>query len=178
MTRQRKIHWGVLLAGLVPIAILVAVLGKAFSLDPGYIASPLIDNPAPDFELPRLSDGAMISRDALEGKPVAINFWATWCASCPQEHPLLVRAAREYEGRVTFVGVAYNDKNAAIEAWLKRHGGAAYPTLVDVNGKAAIAYGVYGVPETYVVDPSGTVRFKHTGPINLPLLRKQLDSLL
>ncbi len=178
MTRRRKLHWGVLLAGLLPIGVLVAVLGRGFSLDPGYIASPLIDQPAPDFELPRLSDGAMISRESLEGRPAVVNFWATWCASCPQEHPLLVRGAAEYAGRAAFVGVAYNDKNEAINGWLKRHGGATFPTLVDVNGKAAIAYGVYGVPETYVIDSAGTVRFKHTGPIYLPLLRKQLDSLL
>lgn len=176
--RKATVHWPLLLGGLVLIGGVIAVLAAGFGLDPKFINSPLIDKPAPAFQLPSLDSGALVDRESLEGKPAVINFWATWCASCPMEHPLLVRAAREFEGRVSFVGVAYNDKNAAITQWLSRNGGAAYPTLVDVNGKAAIAYGVYGVPETYVLDRDGVVRFKHTGPINPQALRKQLQELL
>ena len=176
--QKARVHWPLLVGGLVSIAAVVAMPAAGFGLNPNFIDSPLIDKPAPAFELPDLDSGALVDRASLEGKPTVINFWATWCASCPMEHPQLVRVAREFEGRATFVGVAYNDKNAAISAWLRRNGGAAYPTLVDVNGKAAIAYGVYGVPETYVLDRNGVVRFKHTGPINPMALRQQLQGLL
>jgi cytochrome c biogenesis protein CcmG/thiol:disulfide interchange protein DsbE len=173
-----KIHWPVLIGGLGAIAVVVAMLASGFGHDPKFIDSPLIGKPAPAFELPRLDDGAMVNRESLQGRPAVINFWATWCASCPMEHPLLVRAAREFGDDVEFVGVAYNDKNSAITAWLRRNGGAAFPTLVDVNGKAAIAYGVYGVPETFVLDKDGVVRFKHTGPIDPRALRQQLRGLM
>jgi len=89
-----------------------------------------------------------------------------------------VDLARRYSGRVQFVGIAYNDKNDRIQAWLDRHGGATYPTLIDINGKAAIAYGVYGVPETYVIDAAGVIRFKHTGMINPQELGRQLEEVL
>ena len=175
---KTRVHWPLLITGLVLIALLVAFFKTSFGFDPKRIDSPLIDQPAPEFELPRLGDDVLVSRGSLEGKPTVINFWATWCASCPMEHPMLVRAAREFEGRATFVGIAYNDKNQAISSWLRRNGGEAYPTLVDVNGKAAIAYGVYGVPETYVLDREGIVRYKHTGPINPQALYQQIMGLL
>ena len=175
---KTRVHWPMLITGLVLITLMVVFFKNTFSFDPNRIDSPLIDQVAPAFELPRLGDGVLVDRGSLEGKPTVINFWATWCASCPMEHPLLVRAAKEFEGRATFVGIAYNDKNAAISSWLRRNGGEAYPTLVDVNGKAAIAYGVYGVPETYVLDRDGIVRYKHTGPINPRALYQQLMGLL
>jgi cytochrome c biogenesis protein CcmG, thiol:disulfide interchange protein DsbE len=175
---KAKVHWPILIGGLLVVGLSTWALAMGFGSDPNTIDSPLIDQPAPAFELPRLADGALIQRSSLEGKPVVINFWATWCASCPMEHPYLVRAAQEFEGRATFVGVAHNDKNEAISRWLRKNGGATYPTLVDINGKAAIAYGVYGVPETYVLDKDGVVRFKHTGPIDPRALRQQLQGLL
>ncbi len=175
---KQRVHWPMLITGLVVIVGTVLFFGRTFEFQQGVIASPLIDQAAPDFELPRLGDDVLVGRASLQGQPTVINFWATWCASCPMEHPLLVRLAREFEGRVTFVGIAYNDKNDAISAWLNKHGGATYPTLVDVNGKAAIAYGVYGVPETYVLDRDGVVRFKHTGPIDPRAVRAQLEGLL
>ena len=169
----------VIVVGLIVIVPLLMVLLRAFSLSPpGVIESPLIGQAAPAFELPRLGDGELVTIEDYRGKPVVVNFWATWCASCPMEHPWLVRIAAQYEGRADFVGIAYNDKNEAISGWLRRYGGETYPTLVDVNGKAAIAYGVYGVPETYVVDAGGVVRFKHTGPVNPEALVRQIGSLL
>ncbi|MEE2828304.1 MAG: DsbE family thiol:disulfide interchange protein [Myxococcota bacterium] len=168
----------ILIVGLLLVIPLLLVLGRGLSLDPNTIRSPLIGQPAPAFELPRLADNRLVHTKELRGKPLVLNFWATWCASCPMEHPILVEAARYYGSRVSFVGVAYNDKNETIQSWLDQHGGATYPTLVDINGKAAISYGVYGVPETYVIDPEGVVRFKHTGPVNPQLLQTQIEGLL
>lgn len=174
----RRVNKKILYGGLLVLAPILWVFIRGFSLNPNVIDSPLIDQPAPTFELPRLTDGQMVSIDQLRGKPVVLNFWATWCQSCPYEHPYLVRISQTFGSNVQFVGVAYYDKNDAISSWLRRNGGSVYPTLVDIGGKAAIAYGVYGVPETYVIDRDGTVRFKHTGPIDPNQLVQQLESLL
>ena len=91
---------------------------------------------------------------------------------------MLVDLHRSYGDRVQFLSIVYNDKNERIEAWLRRHGGATFTTLIDINGKAAIAYGVYGVPETYVLDANGLIRHKHTGLLNPQELRVQLEGLL
>ncbi len=161
-----KISWPILVVGMLVVIPLLLVLARGFSFDPRRIDSPLIGEPAPAFELPRLDDGSkLVSLESLRGKPVLVNFWATWCVSCPDEHPWLVELAREHGDDVQFVGIAYEEKNAEIEAWLARHGGEAYPTLVDINGKAAIAFGVYGVPETYLIDSEGIIRDKITGPV-------------
>ncbi|MCP4868462.1 MAG: redoxin domain-containing protein [Proteobacteria bacterium] len=169
----------VILIGLLVVVPLLMVLLRAFSLSPpGYIESPLLEQAAPAFELPGLDDGALVTLDKYKGQPVVLNFWATWCASCPMEHPWLVRISDRFQGKAQFVGVAYNDKNEALKAWLAQHGGNAFPTLVDINGKVALAYGLYGVPETFVIDKDGVIRFKHVGPINPDLLVQQIESLL
>jgi cytochrome c biogenesis protein CcmG/thiol:disulfide interchange protein DsbE len=170
--------WAILGPGLVVVLAAVALLAKGLYLDPHEIRSPLISKPAPRFELPRLSDGSTARTADLLGKPSVVNFWATWCDSCEGEHPMLVELNRVYGERVHFVSIVYNDKNERIEGWLARHGGATYPTLIDINGKAAIAYGVYGVPETYVLDSVGIIRHKHTGLLNPQELRVQLEGLL
>ena len=170
--------WIILGPGLLLVLVALAFLAKGLYLNPHEIRSPLLERPAPAFELPTLADGTPVRTSDLIGKPSVVNFWATWCESCPREHPLLVDLARRYSGRVQFVGIAYNDKNDRIQAWLDRHGGATYPTLIDINGKAAIAYGVYGVPETYVIDAAGVIRFKHTGMINPQELGRQLEEVL
>jgi cytochrome c biogenesis protein CcmG/thiol:disulfide interchange protein DsbE len=177
LTRSQKVFIG---GGLAALALPVALFAWAFiaQVDPSRIDSPLIDAPAPPFELPRLADDAPVSLQSFTGKPVVVNFWATWCASCPMEHPVLLQAARRYEGRVQFVGIAYEDKKPRLQGWLDRNGGEAFPTLVDVGGKAAIAYGVYGVPETYVIDAKGVIRYKHTGPISPTTLMEQVDAVL
>jgi len=165
---------GIGLAVVVPLLIL---LGLGFGRDPHVMDKPLVGKQAPAFSMPRLSDGATISMEQLVGKPMVVNFWATWCVPCAQEHPNLVEAARRYGDDVQFVGIVYQDKNEAVEAWLDRHGGRAYPTLIDVNAKAAIAYGVYGVPETYFIGADGTILDKHVGPIPWPVLDEQVRKL-
>ena len=178
MSGSAKASWGILGPGLLLVVVFLAFLTRGLFLNPNEIRTPLLSQPSPAFELPSLEDGSPVRHTDLLGKPSVVNFWATWCASCPQEHPLLVDLAARYQGRVQFVGIAYNDKNEALSGWLQRHGGATYPTLIDINGKAAIAYGVYGVPETYVLDAQGIIRYKHTGMINPAEVARQLEELL
>ena len=178
MSARKTISWGILVPGLICVLGFLAFLTRGLFLNPNEIRTPLLEKSAPAFELPSLDDGTPVRQTDLLGKPAVINFWATWCESCPREHPLLVDLAARYSGRANFVGIAYNDKSEAILSWLQRHGGATYPTLIDINGKAAIAYGVYGVPETYVLDAQGMIRFKHTGMINPTEVARQLEELL
>jgi cytochrome c biogenesis protein CcmG/thiol:disulfide interchange protein DsbE len=100
-----------------------------------------------------------------------VNFVATWCRPCVAEHHILVAAAKKWGDRVRFLGVVYEDTDANILKFLKR-GGSAYPTLVDVGGRTAIAYGVYGVPETFFISPAGTIDDKHAGPVSMARLNR------
>jgi cytochrome c biogenesis protein CcmG/thiol:disulfide interchange protein DsbE len=167
-----------MLAGFILVLPLLWLLRRGFDFDPHEIESPLVGKPAPDFVLPNLDDGEPVQRVDLQGKPLVLNFWATWCPSCPQEHPVLVAASKAYGADVQFVGIAYQDRSEAIRGWLERHGGAAFPTLVDVGGKAAIAYGVYGVPETFFIDKEGVIRDKQVGPLSPVQLKAKLEGLL
>jgi cytochrome c biogenesis protein CcmG/thiol:disulfide interchange protein DsbE len=153
------------------------VLALAFQHDPHRIPSPLVGRAAPAFSLEVLGGGTRTLAD-LRGKPAVLNFWATWCVPCQDEHPLLVQAARFYDGRVGFAGIVYQDDPSTISAWLGKHGGEGFPTLIDDGGRTAIAYGVYGVPETFVLDATGTIAEKFTGPVSPPRLRELLDSLV
>ena len=161
------VSWPALLVGMALVLPLLGILLSGLFHDPHDLGNPLEDKMAPRFALPMLDGGEILSLEDLKGKPTVINFWATWCQSCPMEHPVLEEAAREYKDKVQFVGIAYEDKRERLSAWLQRANRgqpSAYPTLIDVGGKAAVAYGVYGVPETYFLDAEGTVRAKKTGP--------------
>lgn len=166
-----------MLIGLAVIAPLLVVLALGFGRNPNVMDKPLNGKAAPDFSLPTLANGELMGLEDLRGKPMVVNFWATWCRPCAIEHPNLVQAARKWGTDVQFVGIVYQDKNEAVEAWLARNGGKAFPTLIDVNAKAAIAYGVYGVPETYFIGSDGVIRDKHVGPISWPQLAEQVRRL-
>lgn len=171
-------NWKVLLAGLLLVLPLVWVLGSGFGSDPSYIPSPLIGKPAPEFELPVLDgDGKTVRLSDLRGKPVFVNFWATWCGTCGVEHPSLIALARRYEGRVAFIGIAYLDEEAKLRAWLKSHGGMHFPSLIDVGSTAAVAYGVGRLPESYLVDQSGTIRQKYFGAIDPGQVVEDVEAL-
>jgi len=164
---QKPVSWPVFAVGFALILPLLGILLSGLFHDPHDLGNPLQDKEAPRFSLPRLDTTVPLSLQDLRGKPAVINFWATWCRTCPMEHPVLEQAAREYGSRVQFVGIAYEDKRERLRAWLNqanRGRPASYPTLVDVGGKAAVAYGVYGVPETYFIDGDGSIRGKKTGP--------------
>jgi cytochrome c biogenesis protein CcmG/thiol:disulfide interchange protein DsbE len=163
----------VLLVGLGVVVALLAVLALNLGRDPHSIATPMIGRVAPTFTLTPVDGGAPVSLAALRGKPVVINFWATWCVPCFEEHATLTAAAREQGDKVHFVGVVYEDDPQQVREFLTRQG-RAYPALVDVEGKTAMAYGIYGVPETFFVDPSGKIAAKYTGPLTRETLAENL----
>ena len=145
--------------------LLIAVLATGLNLDPRYIPSPLIDKPLPSFTLPNLHDEATVvmQRDMTE-KPRLLNVWASWCVACRIEHPLLIELANS--GQIDIVGLNYKDDRGDALAWLTRHGDPYSQIIHDRAGKLGIDLGVYGVPETFVIDSTGIIRHKHVGPIS------------
>jgi cytochrome c biogenesis protein CcmG/thiol:disulfide interchange protein DsbE len=160
------------IGGLVTI-LLVTVLMAGLGRDPKHIDSPLIGKPAPPFTLKRAGSGESIDLSAFRGKPVVLNFWATWCAPCWEEYPILNESSRMLGERVQFLGVVFQDDEAKILDFLQQRG-AAYPTVIDNRGKTAITYGVGGVPETFILDASGIIVAKHDGPISAEQLQSYL----
>lgn len=164
---------------VVPLAIfivLVVVLAVGLKLDPRYVPSPLIDKPAPEFALTRLADpDAPIAREDLLGRPLLLNVWASWCSACRVEHPLLVELAHQ---GVEIVGLNYKDTRADAGAWLKAHGDPYRDSIFDPDGKLGLDLGVYGVPETFVLDAAGVIRYKQVGPLTPEIWMKEVKPLL
>ena len=164
---------------LIPLAVflaLVVFLGKGLDLNPREVPSPLIGKPAPAFALPRLGDaGGTLKRDELLGRVWVLNVWASWCVPCRAEHPLLVELARK---RVApLYGLNYKDKADTAQAFLRQLGDPYTATVVDADGRVGIDYGVYGVPETFVIDKAGVIRHKHVGPLT-PEALLRVETLL
>lgn len=153
----------VLIAGAVLVVPLLFFLAIGLRHNPNIIESPLLNGPAPAFALTDL-DGRTVRMEDFLGQPVVINFWATWCRPCLAEHPIFLAAARRYQGRVTFLGIIYQDEPEPIRRYVERRGSWG-ATLIDPDSRVAIAYGVYGVPETYIIDAQGIVAEKITGPV-------------
>jgi cytochrome c biogenesis protein CcmG/thiol:disulfide interchange protein DsbE len=162
--RAPRINRKVLVAGLAIVLPLLAVLVANLGRDPHSVRSPLVGRPAPAFSLTPVGGGNPVALDSLRGKPVVINFWATWCVPCFQEHPALTEAARSLRD-VQFLGIVYEDEEALTGEFLRQRG-SAYPTLMDKDGKAAIAYGVFGVPETFFIGADGRIVEKYVGPLD------------
>ena len=148
--------------------------------NPAEIPSPLIGKPAPSWSLPPLErapggtalDGASLEGDSLRGAPYLLNVWASWCAPCLQEHPQLIDLARRKVIRI--IGVNYKDKPEDARTWLGKHGNPFSVIVADREGRTAIDFGVYGVPETFLVDAQGVIRFKQIGPLTADALRAKL----
>lgn len=163
-------------------AVVIAVpfvwlLASGFGRDPNAISSPLIDRRAPSFTL-RSIDGREVSLASFRGRPVIVNFWASWCTACKFEHPYLLAAWRAYrEQGVAFVGVLFSDNAGNARAFIQRYGGG-WPDVLDPAQRTAINYGVYGVPETFFIDRAGIVRYKSTGPVTPLLLYTDIQHLL
>ena len=167
---------------LLPLGIFVVVvgfLGVGLKLNPREVPSPLVGRSAPDFSLPQLHDPEKVfSPKELTGKVWLLNFWASWCGGCKDEHPVLMQLAQS--GEVPIYGMDYKDRREEALTWLRRWGNP-YPAIaVDESGRVGINYGVYGVPETYVIDKAGVIRYKQIGPLDedtvkgkiLPLVRE------
>ena len=159
----------VLFVGLFIAAAVIGVLFLGLGKDPQKIDSPLVGRIAPDFALKVVGTGETLDLQRFRGKPLVINFWATWCGPCWQEHPVLVASAKTLQPNVQFLGVVFQDDETKILNFL-RDRGTAYPTLVDDRGKTAIAYGVGGVPETFFLDASGKIVAKYDGPMTPDIL--------
>ncbi|MDO9191086.1 MAG: DsbE family thiol:disulfide interchange protein [Sulfurimicrobium sp.] len=161
---------------LIPLGIfivLVIFLGIGLKLNPREVPSPLIGKPAPDFKLALLSDPSrQMSPADLHGKVWLFNVWASWCGSCRQEHDLLLGLARQ--GIVPIYGMDYKDQPGDARAVLTRFGNPYVETVIDPDGRTGINYGVYGVPETYLIDKGGIIRYKHTGPLTQEILDKKI----
>ncbi len=164
---------------LAVFALLAVMLGVGLTLNPREVPSPFIGKPAPAFTLPQLHDPARtLTAAEMKGQVWLLNVWASWCAPCREEHPLLVAVAREKT--VPIVGLNYKDDPRNAQEWLLRLGDPYKVSITDRDGRVGIDYGVYGVPETFVIDKAGIVRFKHVGPLTqeawtgklLPLIRR------
>jgi cytochrome c biogenesis protein CcmG/thiol:disulfide interchange protein DsbE len=144
--------------------VLVGFLAVGLRLNPREVPSVLIDKPAAAFRVPQLDDPALtFAPEDMKGKVWLLNVWASWCVSCRQEHPLLVQLARG--GEVPIIGLHYKDERAAALAWLRDWGNPYTLVAVDGNGRVGMDYGVYGVPETYLIDKEGIIRYKQIGPL-------------
>ncbi len=172
---------------LLPIGIfvvLVAFFARGLTLNPGYVPSPLIGKPAPQYALPRLKDPTtLVGSENYAGQVAIVNVWATWCVGCRQEHPFLVELSRS--SGVPIHGLNWKDDSNMALAWLDTLGDPYEATAVEVTGEVAIDWGVYAAPETFLVGRDGTVLYKHIAPLTrevwarefLPRIDEQCGSL-
>ena len=161
---------------LIPLALfmgLVVFLAIGLGRDPHEVPSPLINKPAPAFQLPQLHESAKtFSAQEMRGKVWLLNVWASWCFSCREEHPLLLDFARS--GAVPLYGLNYKDQRDDAIAWLNELGNPYRLSAVDLDGRVGIDYGVYGAPETYLIDREGLIRFKHVGPLTPEVIQNKI----
>lgn len=165
---------------LIPLFVflgLVVFLGIGLTLDPREVPSPFIGKPAPSFSLPQVGDPAKIlANQDFTGQVSLLNVWASWCVSCRQEHPLLVDLARK--NIVPIYGLDYKDEREAALGWLNKLGNPYVASAFDEDGRVGIDFGVYGVPETFVIDKKGIIRYKLTGPLTREVLDETLLPLI
>ncbi len=161
---------------LWPLAIfilLVGFLAVGLKLDPRAVPSPLVGRQAPAFDLPVLNQpGKRFAPSDMRGKVWLLNVWASWCASCRDEHPVLVALAKR--GVMPVLGLNYKDKGDEATAWLKQYGDPYLLSAVDAEGRIGLDYGVYGVPETYLIDADGVIRYKQIGPVTMAILEQKI----
>ena len=161
---------------VLPLAIFLAIaffLWRGLALDPRAVPSPLIGKPVPAFSVPVLTDPSrMLSSADLRGKVYLLNVWGSWCVSCRDEHPVLVELAKR--GTIPIYGLNWKDKREDALAWLARFGDPYVASGVDQDGRVAIDFGVYGAPETYLVDREGVIRLKHTGPLTRQVIEEKI----
>lgn len=165
---------------LIPLAlfaVLIGFLAVGLGLDPRAVPSPLLNKPAPAFRVAQLEHPeAHFSPEDMKGKVWLLNVWASWCVACRQEHPVLMDFARAKVAPL--IGLDYKDQRKDALGVLKRTGNPYDITVFDADGRVGIDYGVYGVPESYVIDKAGVIRYKHTGPITAEAMRDTIIPLI
>lgn len=179
-------NWRRALIGTAVVLPLVLLLKVGMGLNPGDIPSPLVDQDAPVFELAVLPLGASaearpdtVRLTDYQGDVVVLNFWASWCLPCRQEHGPLSRTALAYRDRdVHFFGTLHRDSPESGRRWIEEMGGQPYPALRDPGSRTAIDYGLRGVPETFFIGRDGKVAYRHIGAVSEVVLRTQVDALL
>jgi cytochrome c biogenesis protein CcmG/thiol:disulfide interchange protein DsbE len=158
-------------------AALMVLLGVGLTLDPREVPSPLIGKPAPAFELPLLeAPDRVFSEKHMLGQVWILNVWASWCPPCLVEHPVVSALAKQ--GVVPVIGLNYKDAREDALPWLRRNGDPYRLVAFDAAGRIGIDYGVYGVPETYVIDRQGVIRYKHIGPLTADVVQRKLEPML
>jgi cytochrome c biogenesis protein CcmG/thiol:disulfide interchange protein DsbE len=164
----------------LPVALfgaLVVLLGVGLSLNPREVPSPLVGRPAPAFELPQLLDPTKtFSPKDMAGKVWLLNVWASWCTSCVEEHPVLSELAKS--GAVPVYGLNYKDQRTDGTAWLRKLGDPFVLSAYDPNGRIGLDYGVYGTPETYLIDRQGVIRYKRIGPLTPQIIEQKILPLV
>jgi cytochrome c biogenesis protein CcmG/thiol:disulfide interchange protein DsbE len=165
---------------LIPLILflaLVAFLAIGLGRDPREVPSPLINKPAPDFRLVQLKDPSRsFSSEEMRGKVWLLNVWASWCIACRDEHPMLLELARQ--NALPIYGLNYKDEPSAAISWLNELGDPYVLSVSDLDGRVGIDYGVYGAPETFLIDRNGTIRFKQIGPLTPEVWTKKIVPLL
>ena len=165
---------------LIPLVLflaLVAFLAIGLGRDPREVPSPLINKPAPAFRLVELKDPSKsFSSEQIRGKVWLLNVWASWCVACRDEHPMLLELARR--NAIPIYGLNYKDKPTDAISWLNELGDPYVLSVSDLDGRVGIDYGVYGAPETFLIDRDGVIRFKHIGPITPEVWNNKIAPLL
>ena len=165
---------------LIPLLlflVLAGFLARGLSLDPREVPSPLVGRLAPPFELPQLASGQPVfTPEAMRGQVWLLNVWASWCGGCREEHPLLLQLAAN--GKVPLYGMNYKDTRPEAQRWLAQGGDPYRASVMDADGRVGIDYGVYGVPETYVIDQAGVIAYKHIGPLTHEVLQARIMPLV
>jgi len=157
---------------LIIFLVLAVVLYFGLGRDPRELPSALVDRPLPSFSLPSLREGAAVDESALRGKVRLLNVWGTWCVACRDEHPFLIELA---DRGIPIVGLNYKDDPRAARAWLQRLGDPYELVVVDADGRYGLELGVYGAPETYVVDADGVIRYRHVGVVDPAVWREHIE---
>jgi len=159
--------------GLFVLLAVVLGIGILHAPEKGIIASPLLGKPAPQFSLPDLTEPRRLVRSAdLRGRWYLFNVWGTWCAECRAEHGTLLRVQRE--GVLPLIGLDWKDDESQAREWLARLGNPYQAVAVDASGRAAIDWGVYGAPETFLIDPQGIVVYKHVGALTEQIWSREI----
>lgn len=165
---------------ILPLIVFIAMVGffaVGLTLNPRHLPSPLIGKPAPEFTLPRLkAPEETIEMSDLKGKVSLVNVWATWCANCLREHPVLMHIAKHSD--VPLYGMDYKDERGAALEWLKRLGDPYAANAYDADGRVGLDWGVYGAPETFLLDRNGIIRHKQVGEMTLKDWQESFQPLI